>query len=48
MTLESDAQFEEKPIRGLENNFRNFTNFHQSTWKLKLKIGTFMGYLYPR
>ena len=48
MTLESGAQFEEKPTRGSQNNLRNFTNFHQSAWKLKLKIGTFMGYLYPK
>ena len=41
MTLESDAKFEEKLICGLENNMRNLANFHQSTWKLELKIGTF-------
>ena len=33
MTLESDAKFEEKLTRGLENNMRNVANFHQSTWK---------------
>ena len=31
MTLESDAKFEEKLTRGLENNMRNVANFHQST-----------------
>ena len=45
---ESDAKFEEKLTCGLENNMRNLANFHQSTWKLGLKIGTFMGYFYPK
>ena len=48
MALKSDAKFEEKLTCGLENNMRNLANFHQSTWKLKLKIGTFMGYFYPK
>ena len=48
MTLESDAKFEEKLTFGLESNMRNLANFHQSTWKLGLKIGTFMGYIYPK
>ena len=39
MTLESDAKFKEKLSCGLENNMSNLTNFHQSTWKLGLKIG---------
>ena len=33
---------------GLENDMRNLANFHQSTWKLGPKIGTFMGYFYPK
>ena len=48
MTPESDAKFEEKLTCGLENNMRNLANFHQSTWKLVLKIGNFMGYFYPK
>ena len=47
MALESDAKMEEKLTCGLENN-RNLVNFHQSTSKLGLKIGTFMGYFYPK
>ena len=31
MTLKSDAKFEEKLTRGLENDTRNIVNFHQST-----------------
>ena len=46
MRLESDAKFEEKLTCGLENNMRNFANFHQSTWKLALKIESFIGYFY--
>ena len=48
MTLERDAKFKEKLTCGLENNMRNMTNFHQSIWKLGLKIETFMGYFYPK
>ena len=33
MTLKSDAKFEEKLPCCLENDMRNFANFHQSTWK---------------
>ena len=33
MTLKSDAKFEENLTCGLENDMRNFANFHQSTWK---------------
>ena len=33
MTLESDAQFEEKMACGLENDRKNLSNFHQSTQK---------------
>ena len=35
MTLKSDAKFEEKLTRGLENDRRNLANFHQSTQSLK-------------
>ena len=31
MTLKSDTKFEEKLTCGLENDMRNFANFHQST-----------------
>ena len=31
--LKSDAKFEEKLTCGLENDERNMTNFHRSTWK---------------
>ena len=48
MKLESDAKFQEKMTRGLENNMRNLENFYHSTWKLGLKIGTFMGYFYSK
>ena len=33
MTLKSDAKFEEKLTCCLENDMRNFANFHQSTRK---------------
>ena len=32
MTLKSHVKFEEKLTSGLENDMRNFTNFHQNTW----------------
>ena len=47
-TIESDAKFKEKLTCGLENNMRNLENLHQSAWKFGLKIGTFMGYFYPK
>ena len=31
MTVESDAKFEEKLTGSLENDMKNFANFHQST-----------------
>ena len=48
MTLESDTKFEEKLTFGLENNMSSLANFHQNTWKLGLKIWTFMVYFYPK
>ena len=39
MRLESDAKFEEKLTRGLENNMKNLENFNQSTWKWGSKLG---------
>ena len=33
MTLKSDPKFEEKLTRCLENDMRNFGNFHQSNQK---------------
>ena len=33
MTLECDANFEEKLTCGLQNDTRNLTKFYQSTWK---------------
>ena len=33
MTLKSDAEFEEKLTGYLENDMRNFANYHQSTRK---------------
>ena len=33
MTLKNDAKFEEKLTCCLENDMRNFANFHQSTQK---------------
>ena len=33
MTLKNDAKFEEKLVCCLENDMRNFANFHQSTRK---------------
>ena len=47
MALKSDAKFEEKLTRGLENDTRNLTNFHQSTLK-NLKIRTFIRSFYPK
>ena len=35
MTLESDAEFEEKLTCGLENDMRNLADFYQSTRKLQ-------------
>ena len=40
MTLESDAKFEEKLSRGLENYIKILAP--------KFKIGTFMSYLYQK
>ena len=48
MALESDTKFEERLTCGLEYNMRNLANFHQGTWKLGPKIGTFIGYFYPK
>ena len=42
MTLECDAKFEEKLTRGLENDMRNLTNFHQSTQR------TFIGFFHAK
>ena len=33
MTMKSDAKFERKLTRDLENGMRNVANFHQSNWK---------------
>ena len=33
MTMKNDAKFEEKLTCCLENDMRNFANFHQSTQK---------------
>ena len=35
MLLKSDAKFEETLTSGLENDIRNFANFHQSTRKFQ-------------
>ena len=48
MTLKIDANFEEKLTCGLENNMKNLANSYQNIWTLGLKIGTFMGYFYPK
>ena len=45
MTLESDAKFEEKLACYLETN-RNFANFHQSAWNVK--IGALIRSLCPK
>ena len=47
MALKSDAKFEEKLTRGLRNDMRNLTNFHQSALK-NLKIRTFIRSFYPK
>ena len=44
MTIESDPNFEEKIICGLENDMRNLANFHQS--KRKSQNWTFTGFFY--
>ena len=44
---ESDIKFGGKLTYGLENSMRNLANFHHSTWKLGLRIGTFMGTFIP-
>ena len=36
MPLKSDAKFEEKLARGLENDMKNLPNFHQSTQKSQI------------
>ena len=33
VTLKCHAKFDKKLTCGLENDMRNFENFHQSTWK---------------
>ena len=35
MTLKSDQKFEKKLTCGLENDMKNFANFHQSTGKFQ-------------
>ena len=47
MTLKGGAKFEEKLTCGLENDMRNFVNFHQS-FQLSLKIGILMGSFNPK
>ena len=37
MTLKSDAKFEEKQTCGLQNDSRNFVNFHRSTRKSQIQ-----------
>ena len=45
-TLKSHAKFEGKLTCGLENDMRNFTNFHQATWKFQKSY--FHGILLPK
>ena len=47
MTMNIDATFEEKLTCVFKNDMRNLANFHQSMFE-NLKIGTLMGYFYPK
>ena len=40
-------KFEEKRACGLDNNMRNLTNFHQSTWNWDSKLGLLWGTFIP-
>ena len=46
MTLESDVTLEEKLVCSLETNIKDLANFHRALESLK--IGTFVGYFYPK
>ena len=41
------CKFEGKMICVLKNDMRNLANFHQGTFE-SLKIGTFIGFFYPK
>ena len=47
MALKIDATFEGKLTSALKNDIRNLANFHQSIFE-SLKIGTLMGFFYPK
>ena len=47
MALKIDAKFERKVTCALKNDMRNLANFHQSIFE-SLKIGTLMGFFYPK
>ena len=47
MGLNIDATFEGKLTSTFKIDIKNLANFHQSMFK-SLKIGTFMGYFYPK
>ena len=47
MTLNIDATFEGKLTYAFKNDMRNLANFHQRMSK-NLKIGTLMGFFYPK
>ena len=47
MALNIDATFEGKLTYAFKNDMRNLANFHQRMSK-NLKIGTLMGFFYPK
>ena len=46
MTLDSDAKFEDKLTFRLKNGMRKLAYLHRA--HESLKIGTFIGYFYPK
>ena len=47
MALNTDAKFKAKMTCAFKNDMRNLANIHLTTFE-SLKIGTFMGTLYPK
>ena len=47
MALNIDTTFEGKLTCAFKNDMRDLANFHQSMFK-SLKIGTLMGFFYPK
>ena len=47
MALKIDATFEGKLTSAFKNDMRNLANFYNSMFE-SLKIGTLMGFFYPK